>query len=129
MLFEPQIARLLAHDDRRGRTEAATVALPRIELLTTLCEAYSGSTKKIFSKAARASYLSITICIRRAMRGPCTKLSWQTRARHSISLIEIATVPGRGLAGQPMKCGAKRTRLAEADIERNRGDGQLPISQ
>jgi hypothetical protein len=44
-------------------------------------------------------------------------------------LIEIATIMARGLAGQPMKCGGERARLAEADIERNRGDGQLTVRQ
>ena len=44
-------------------------------------------------------------------------------------LIEIATIMARGLAGQPVKCGGERARLAEADVERNRGDGQLTIRQ
>ena len=44
-------------------------------------------------------------------------------------LIEIATITARGLAGQPMKCGAERARLAEADIKRNVGYGQLTIRQ
>jgi hypothetical protein len=38
-------------------------------------------------------------------------------------LIEIATITARGLAGQPMKCGGERARLAEADIERNLRNG------
>ncbi len=44
-------------------------------------------------------------------------------------LVEIATITTRGLAGQPMKCGGERARLAEADIKRNGGDGQLTIGQ
>jgi hypothetical protein len=44
-------------------------------------------------------------------------------------LIEIATITARGLAGQPVKRGTERARVAEADIERNRGDGQSAIGQ
>ena len=44
-------------------------------------------------------------------------------------LIEIATIMARGLAGQLMKCGGERAGVAEADIERNPGDGQRAISQ
>ena len=45
------------------------------------------------------------------------------------SLIEIATVMARGLAGQPVKCGGECARIAEADIERNTRDGQFPLRQ
>ena len=47
----------------------------------------------------------------------------------AVILIEIATITARGLAGQPMKCGGERARVAETDIERYRGDGQLTIRQ
>jgi len=47
----------------------------------------------------------------------------------STLLIEIATITARGLAGQPMKCGAERARFAKADIKRNLGYGQLTIRQ
>jgi hypothetical protein len=62
------------------------------------------------------------------------RLRWRDRERQSrvcapTFLIEIATVTARGLAGQPMKCGRERARLAEADIEPNRGVGQLTIRQ
>ena len=46
-----------------------------------------------------------------------------------IPLIEIATITARSLAGQLMKCGGERARVAEADIERNRRDRQLTICQ
>src|SRR5258708_27017654 len=45
------------------------------------------------------------------------------------SSSEIATIAARGLAGQPVKCGGERAGLAEADLERNRGDGLLSIPQ
>ena len=44
-------------------------------------------------------------------------------------LIEITTIAARGLTGHPVKCGGECARLGEADIERNRGDGQLTIRQ
>ena len=44
-------------------------------------------------------------------------------------LVEIATITAWGLAGQPMECGRERARLAEADIKRNGGDGQLTLRQ
>src|SRR6202022_4358486 len=47
----------------------------------------------------------------------------------SPTLIEIATITARGLACQPMKRGGEGARLAEADLERDRGDGQLTIRQ
>jgi hypothetical protein len=47
----------------------------------------------------------------------------------AIPLVEIATITTRGLAGQPVKCGGERARLAEADVKRNGGDGQLTIRQ
>src|SRR5438445_3784950 len=50
-------------------------------------------------------------------------------APSSTSSSEIATITARGLAGQPMKCGGERAGLAEADLERNRGDGPLTIRQ
>jgi hypothetical protein len=45
------------------------------------------------------------------------------------SSIEVATITARGLAGQPVKCGAERAGFGKADIERNRRDGQLTICQ
>src|SRR5258708_20743543 len=42
-------------------------------------------------------------------------------------LIEIAAITARGLAGQPMKRGTEPAGVAEANIERNRGDGQFAI--
>ncbi len=59
----------------------------------------------------------------------CTFIQSETAVPHPPSLIEIATITARGLAGQPMKCGAERARLAEADIKRNVGYGQLTIRQ
>ena len=44
-------------------------------------------------------------------------------------LIEIAAITARGLAGQPMKRGTEPAGVAEANIERNRGDGQFAIRQ
>jgi hypothetical protein len=44
-------------------------------------------------------------------------------------LVETATIAGWGLAGQPVKCGGECTRVAEADIQRNCGDGELIIRQ
>ena len=45
------------------------------------------------------------------------------------SLFEIATILARGLAGQPVKCGGERARIAEADSESNCRDGQFAIRQ
>jgi len=61
----------------------------------------------------------------------CTFIQSETAIPHppSTLLIEIATITARGLAGHPMKCGGERARLAEADIKRNVGYGQLTIRQ
>jgi hypothetical protein len=53
----------------------------------------------------------------------------QSRVRAPALLIEIATITARGLAGQPMKRGTEPARVAEANIERNRRDGQFAIRQ
>jgi hypothetical protein len=53
----------------------------------------------------------------------------QSRVRAPALLVEIATITARGLAGQPMKRGTEPARVAEADIEPNRRDGQFAIRQ
>jgi hypothetical protein len=45
------------------------------------------------------------------------------------SLIEVSTVIARGFAGQPVKSGGERARVAEANIECNSRDGQFAIRQ
>ena len=61
---------------------------------------------------------------------PCQRIApGPSRLERLAPSIEIATIAARGLAGQPVKCGGERARLAEADIERNRGDRQLTIRQ
>ena len=72
----------------------------------------------------RADALSTRAALRHGERsgGPAS-------APQPALLIEIATITGRGLAGQPMKRGTEPARVAEANIERNRRDGQFAICQ
>ena len=70
--------------------------------------------------AATTAQINIVVVVLDETAAPCPR---------STLLIEIATITARGLAGQPMKCGAERARLAEADIKCNFGYGRLTIRQ
>ena len=48
MLLEQQIARLLAHDDRRGRTEAATVGVAAYRVIDNFVRGILRQYKKDF---------------------------------------------------------------------------------
>ena len=90
---------------------------------------------RCFEKSARTANWP---CSRGAKSVPTRSNTRQRRASRKrsgspapspTSSSEIATITARGLAGQPMKCGGERAGLAEADLERNRGDGPLAIRQ
>jgi hypothetical protein len=85
----------------------------------------ASGTWRLFGLSSRCS-LMITI----SFENRCHPLSGTEAAVPSPTpLVETATITARGLAGQSMKCGGECARLAEADIERNRCDGQLTIRQ
>jgi hypothetical protein len=105
-----------------------TLANHQLDGLAVEDDYWSNEALRDVNSLAAPSRLKKSLMERSGRRCGCL-LHKRSRVGLPTPLVEIATITARGLAGQPMKCGSERARLAEADIKRNGSDGQLMIRQ